>query len=428
MYRRLLLLALDWSRPKDPPFSLGQASILSALVDRKIDVVPKSWSVNQKGFDAEEVVQFVMQNSSPDVDVALGGFVWNEAATQHITRRLRQYNFPGRIILGGPQISYLKSGLEKLYPQVDMFIRGYGESAIAHLMMHYDAQTIIKGVHYAGQPDLGLTASVPLDELPSPYLQGVIKPQPFIRWETQRGCPFRCSFCQHREPDKSLLKRRHFPASRVSAESQWILDNPIINDVAVLDPTFNSGPDYLKTLQGLYGYRGKLALQCRMEMVTPEFLDAIDEINKTGRVVLEFGLQTIHHKEQKLIQRGNNMKKVDATLTEVRRRNIQSELSLIFGLPGQTVESFQQSIQYCIDKKVETIHAFPLMLLRGTLLHEKKKEWNLVESHEIASHEIPRIQDNIPHVVQSDTFSYYEWQQMAKIAEWLETDYNKRAG
>ncbi len=52
----------------------------------------------------------------------------------------------------------------------------------------------------------------------------------------------------------------------------------------------------------------------------------------------------------------------------------------------------------------------------------------MVESHEIASHEIPRIQDNIPHVVQSDTFSYYEWQQMAKIAEWLETDYNKRAG
>ena len=220
------------------------------------------------------------------------------------------------------------------------------------------------------------------------------------------------------------MKRRNFPQKRVQKEAAWILEHPVIQDIAVLDPTFNSGPDYIKVLQGLIGYTGKLALQCRMEMVTPEFLETVELINQTGNVVLEFGLQTIHKDEQRLIQRPNNMKKIAWTLAETQRRKIETELSLIFGLPGQTIESFRQSVQYCIDMKVKTIHAFPLMILRGTLLYDKKKELGLIESHEIASVAIPRQQQDIPHVVASRSFTHSDWKEMAKIAEWLETEYN----
>ena len=425
MYRRLLLIALDHARPKDPPLSLGHASILANLLKHKIDIKERSWAVNHADFNPEQVVSHIMQQAHPDLDVALGGFVWNEHAIQHITQALRKHNFPGRIILGGPQVSYLKAGLENFYPEVDTFIRGYAENAMVKLMQSYTPETIIKGVHYAGIPDLGMTATVPLEDLPSPYLNKILPAQAFIRWETQRGCPFRCSFCQHREPDKALIKRRNFAQERVQQEAKWILDNPCIQDVAVLDPTFNSGPDYIKVLQGLIGYTGKIALQCRMEMVTPEFLDIVDIINLTGNVVLEFGLQTIHKEEQRLIQRPNNMKRIAWTLDETKQRNIDTELSLIFGLPGQTLESFNQSVQYCIDMNVKTIHAFPLMILRGTLLYEKKQEFGLIESHEIASASIPRQQDHIPHVVTSNSFNYDEWKQMAKIAEWLETHYNQ---
>jgi radical SAM superfamily enzyme YgiQ (UPF0313 family) len=60
----------------------------------------------------------------------------------------------------------------------------------------------IEGVKYAGEPFFGKSANVNLEALPSVYLENIIKPQRFIRWETQRGCPFRCSFCQHKEPDE----------------------------------------------------------------------------------------------------------------------------------------------------------------------------------------------------------------------------------
>lgn len=275
------------------------------------------------------------------------------------------------------------------------------------LMNDNTMNKMIKGVHIAGQHDLGLTADIALGDLHSPYLSNLIPPQPFNRWETQRGCPFRCSFCQHLEPDKALNQRKNLSTDRITAEAQWILSHPIINDIAVLDPTFNAGPEYLNILHSLNGYQGKLSLQCRMEMVTDDFLNTIQLLNNNGAgVVLEFGLQTIHKSEMRLIDRPNNMKKIERILYEVKARHIECEVSLIFGLPSQTVASFHESIQYCIDMSIPIIHAYPLMILRGTLLEEKKDEWGLVQSDEVALSDIPRLYKDIPHVIQSDSFSY----------------------
>lgn len=254
------------------------------------------------------------------------------------------------------------------------------------------------------------------NEIPSPYLSGTIQPQRFIRWETQRGCPFRCSFCQHRSSDDSK-KRKDFPFSRIDCEAKWITNNRIIQDIAVLDPTFNSGTQYINALKLLVegNYSGKIALQCRAEMVTPEFLDVVSQLNQTGRVVLEFGIQTIHKEEQKLIQRPNNMKKLTLCLHEVQRRNIECEVSLIFGLPGQTVQSFRESIDYCKMLGVKTIHAFPLMLLRGTPLYDQKQEFHLQESTDIdIIPSINRVFQDIPHVISSPSFTPDDWLVMSR--------------
>jgi radical SAM superfamily enzyme YgiQ (UPF0313 family) len=421
-----MLIALDWTRPKDPPLSLGHASILALAKQHKIDVTERSWSVSSESFRAEQVAEHILSFNCASLDVALGVYVWNEAEVRRVLDLIDK-QFRGRIILGGPQISHTKGDLENLYPHADIFIRGFAESAIVELSKVGDTSFVpkIHGVHFAGEIDCGELASVDLEQLPSPYLNGIIKPQRFIRWETQRGCKFRCSFCQHREPGKPRIQTKAFSMNRIHSEAQWILDNPVIQDVAVLDPVFNSGPYYLDVLQHLHGNSGKLALQSRMEMVNENFLNEILKINETGNVVLEFGLQTIHKNEMQIIGRGNNMTKVAKTLNDTREMNISSEISLIFGLPEQTYISFKESVEYCISHRVKIIHAFPLMLLRGTPLHDNKEILGLVESNEIASEYIPRVQSNvIPHVVQSNSFDYNEWKKMAALAERLEREYN----
>lgn len=422
--RQVLSVALDWTREKDPPISLGQSSIVANLKRHNIPVIAKSWSVNHSAFDVGEVFSDIMQYADTKTDLALGAFVWHEPETQILLNRLKAEGFPGRIILGGPQISYTKLGVEKYYPQADIFIRGYGEEALARLMMSNEDKPVISGVHYAGEFDFGRSASADLEELPSPFLTDVIKPQSFIRWETQRGCPFQCAFCQHRESDVSM-KRRQFSQLRIFEEIDWFLSNPVINDIAVLDPTFNSGPHYLSILHKFIegGYRGKLALQCRAEMVKDEFLNAVEELNRTANVVLEFGLQTIHREEQRLVQRPTNMKKVERVFNETRVRNIATEVSLIFGLPGQTVDSFQSSIDFCKQFYVPTVYAYPLMLLRGTPLYDRKAKLGIVESTDV-NVAVNRVQTNIPHVISSDSFTVEDWQAMAAMAEALD-EYNQ---
>lgn len=423
--RQLTLVSLDWTRPKDPPLSLGHASILTNLLSHGVELDQRAWAVNHPSFSVDDVLGFILDRAAPDMDLALGAFVWNEDAIQQIMKTLKDHKYPGRVILGGPQISYVKQGIQRYYPYADVFIRGYAEEALAKLMTSGEQYPLISGVEYAGHPGLGLTATADLEALPSPYLEGVIQPQRFIRWETQRGCPFSCTFCQHKEADPSK-KRRSFSAGRLMEEVDWIL-NSNVRDIAVLDPTFNSGDRYLDILKGLAEgrYQGKISLQCRLEMVKPAFLDLVEAINETGHVVLEFGLQTTRKEEMQIIQRPNGLRKAKKVLAETKTRGIETELSLIFGLPCQTVQSFQDSIDFCKEQGVDRIYGFPLMLLRGTQLYDQKNKLGLKESTDVTFPGIPRAQKDIPHVVSSPSFSFEDWLKMGEMAEALE-EYNTR--
>lgn len=97
--RRLILVALDWTRPKDPPMSLGHASILAILIKHKIDVIEKSWSVNHETFKVENVIDFVLKNSAKNTDFGIGAFVWNEVHVQKIIKNLKREGFQGSCLL-----------------------------------------------------------------------------------------------------------------------------------------------------------------------------------------------------------------------------------------------------------------------------------------------------------------------------------------
>lgn len=84
------------------------------------------------------------------------------------------------------------------------------------------------------------------------------------------------------------------------------------------------------------------------------------------------------------------------------------EVSLIYGLPTQTLASFQETVRWCQDRGVPVLKAFPLMLLRGTDLDRQRDTWRLVESI-----------GPIPVVVESDSFTRSEWEQMRDLAERL---------
>lgn len=409
--RRLILVDMYWTRDKDPRVPLGHASLLAALQSEPlIETISVVAPVNQNltaAAMARRILHHTTGLAHDTVDIGLGAYIWNEAILQDLLPLLRQH-FAGRIILGGPQVSYVDSGLEQLYPDADIFIRGFAETALA-AAVRSSRPMAIPGVHYAGAIGAAVQAATVLATLPSPLLGGQIPlaGQAFIRWEPQRGCQFACSFCQHRQKDDRSPVLR-FPIDRVMEEVDLICRTGV-EEVAVLDPIFKGRKEAGHAERVLErfianGYRGRLALQCRAEFVTEAFLDLVQQLD----VCLEFGLQTIHKNEQEAIGRPNNMDKVAWALAATRQRGIEHEVSLIYGLPEQTLASFHASVRWCLEQEVPVIKAFPLLLLRGTKLEQDRAQWQLVVDDEI-----------MPEVVASSTFSRADWHAMTALSQQL---------
>jgi len=117
-------------------------------------------------------------------------------------------------------------------------------------------------------------------------------------------------------------------------------------------------------------------------------------------------------------------------IKEINKRHISFEISLIYGLPLQTPVSFQKSIDFCQTLEVPNIQAFPLMLLRGTKLHQQRKQLGLISSFE--SEKLDKLHYDIshlppfPYVIETPSFSFQDWLEMREIANKLLIDNNNK--
>jgi radical SAM superfamily enzyme YgiQ (UPF0313 family) len=333
--------------------------------------------------------------------IAVSCFVWNEYLINPLISYLRIGGYKHKIILGGSQITYAnKEQLQTEYPGCDIFISSYAEKSFLEILKNEDE----KKPYY--------NTSLDFNYLPSPYLTGAMHLEnghKMLRWETKRGCPFKCSFCAHRNLENG---RVHYMQLEKAFSELSLFKQKEIKRINVLDPIFNMGNQYIeimKEIDRLQFTNTDFTYQSKIELLTKkngsEFLDLVEKTNAH----LELGLQTIIPKEYEVIERKNNPKIIEEQLEELNKRNISYEVSLIYGLPNQTIDSFKRSIEFVQNKGCKKITAWPLMLLKGTPLFFERDKWNLKEEV---------IGDfDIPVVTSSTTFNKNEWLEMQEIAK-----------
>ncbi|MDP2386570.1 MAG: radical SAM protein [Bacteroidota bacterium] len=335
--------------------------------------------------------------------IAISCFVWNEYLINPLMKYLRYAGYKNKIILGGSQITYAnKEQLRTEYPDCDIFISSYAEKSFLEVLKNEDE----KKFYYNSALDFTC--------VPSPYLTGTLPMEQghkMIRWETKRGCPFKCSFCAHRNLENG---RVHYMQLEKAFSELALFKQKEIKRINVLDPIFNMGNHYLeimKEIDRLKFTNTNFTYQSKIELLTKrdgsEFLNLIEKTNAH----LELGLQTIIPEEYEVIERKNNTKTIEEQLEVLNKRNISFEVSLIYGLPNQTLDSFKRSIEFVQNKGCKKITAWPLMLLKGTPLFFERDKWNLKEEV---------IGDfDIPVVTSSATFNKDEWFEMEEVAKGL---------
>ncbi len=412
--KKLLLISFDFIRDGETNTSLAIGSIISYLYSKKeygVQFETKHHTINMfsldkdtSSFEIADEIDYLNINSFDFI--AISAYVWSEKYLNDLMNILRiKYLFMGKFILGGYQISY--SNNPKLeYPNCELFVDGYGEHPIYEILI---------GKHKTGL----IKSSLQFSDIPSPYTTGIIPikvNQSKVRIETKRGCPYKCTFCAHRDltNNKVLIKDN----DRVFEELVFF-KNKKVRKINILDPIFNAGKDYLIILKKMISLRitAQINIQTRFETISgyngQEFLNLCERLN----IHLEFGLQTAIRSESILIKRKNQPEKITSVMKELNKRNISYEVSLIYGLPSQTFNSFNESIAFLQTNGCHKIKAFPLMLLKGTELYLEKEKYSMEEK-------IINEYD-IPVVVKSDSFTEYEWLKMKERAESLNYEFER---
>ncbi len=262
------------------------------------------------------------------------------------------------------------------HPHVDVIIRGEGEVTAA------EALAALAPVIGSDPPDLSVLADVPgltyrdgdrlirtadreriadLDILPSPILTGLFDvyrdvPGTSVTMETNRGCPYGCTFCDWGSATTSRIRK--FSLDRVFAELDRVAELGI-NIISVADSNFGifsrdvEIARHVAELRSASGHPSAFGVSYAKNTVK-HLKDIISILSDAG--IMSMGvlsLQTMDEVTLDAIHRSNiKTEKYDAMANEMRRSQLPLMVELMVGLPGQTLDAFAEDLQQCIDRGV----------------------------------------------------------------------------
>ena len=416
--KKILLISFDFIKEEYSDTTYSIATIMTSLENNKFNekIKPMHYGINLNNLfgelnnDAENVNKYVrkklnneIKNKSNDYDfIAIGVSTWSNIYVDYLVNDVLK-SYSGKIILGGYEVTATNDNtLIATFPTVDYFVKGYSETAIRKIIGgEYGKDKIINEV-------------LDDDDLISPYLKNnLLTNNDKVHWETKRGCPYSCGFCEW--GNASNKKVTNINMQRLNSEIE-LFRKLNVKEINIIDGTFNfskkkgENVDILEKV--LNSTSAKIILQVRFENVKGDvgdrFLDLCSRYS--DRVKLEFGLQTIHKSEMIVIGRYNNMKIIVSTMSRLNLLKVNYKVSLIFGIPGQTVKSFEETIEFVRSNGCDKISAFPLRLPLNSDMEKHKKDLEVKETI---------LKYNIYQVTESYSFNNKDYERMEKLSNKL---------
>ena len=305
--------------------------------------------------------------------VAMTLYVWNVDRSLFLASNIKKLAPQTLILVGGPEVTPDNAWVMR-HPSVDAGVFGEGESRIGPLvsaLLRGDTPNLtgffIKtptGLHLNARPnpvwDLSLCRYPYLDRRISPSLDGAL----FL--ETVRGCPFHCRYCYYY---KAFQGVREHPARSIDEVLAFAYsEDSGVNEIYLMDPTFNMGPGFKKLARSMAGRRNprEIALhtELRADLLVPE--DVI-LLKAAGLVSAEVGLQTVNLAALKQAGRTGDPERVARGVALLKDAGIEVTTGIILGLPGDTPDGFSATLEWLKHTGAySVVHPFVLSVLPGT--------------------------------------------------------------
>ena len=116
-----------------------------------------------------------------------------------------------------------------------------------------------------------------------------------------------------------------------------------------------------------------LAIGTRPDCISAETFEILKEINEIKPVWIELGLQTIHEKTARSVNRGYPLAVFEDTYNKLKNAGLEVIVHVILGLPGETRQDMLETAGYLgrLDPVPDGVKLHMLQILRGTKLAEE---------------------------------------------------------
>lgn len=111
-----------------------------------------------------------------------------------------------------------------------------------------------------------------------------------------------------------------------------------------------------------------LIIGTRPDYVTPPLLDALADINRSHRVIMEYGAESANDITLQRVNRCHTWQDAVNAVEMTRRRGMDVGLHFILGLPGESHGMMMRTINAINEIKPETVKFHQLQIIKGTTL------------------------------------------------------------
>ena len=318
----------------------------------------------------EQVVHTLVQACGPAqagqvAIVGLGIYIWNVVQTTEVVRQLKAQRPDIRVVLGGPEVSHEWQS-QAIVGLADYLITGWGDVSFPRLCraLVHGPQPLMKVI--AGEQP-------PLDALDLPYefYTDDDLAHRILYVEASRGCPFKCAFCLS-ALDKTAWA---FDVDLFLAELASLYARGA-RTFKFVDRTFNLKVEASVRILEFFLQSLEKAPQdpvfVHFELIPdhlPDALKACIARFAPGTLQFEIGIQSLNPEVQKAISRRQDSVRTRAHVQWlVAHSAAHLHTDLIFGLPGESWESFAQGFDTLWSWGPHEIQLGVLKRLRGTPL------------------------------------------------------------
>ena len=367
-------------------------------------------SVNLSLFKYPQSVIDELEKNPPDI-IACSNYSWNSNLSEYVLGLAKKANPNVLTVQGGtnfPHEDEQQKEFLKALPNTDIHILFEGERAFSNIVQRVigssldreaifdsaiDGAVFLSSKQKASEDPQLVKGNVvdriaSLDDIPSPYLNGMMEKffdgrlTPFI--ETNRGCPFKCSFC-HTGNDH-FQKTNCFSTERIYAEILYIgsrAEKLGITNLHIADTNFGMYPRDREVCLALKDSKDKYGWPLQIMSTTGKNNKkrVIDITGILGNMfAVNMSVQSMDEKVLKNIKRSNI--KLDAykeVNNDLRKNGRSTKAEVIMPLPGETKESFMLGVEELADSGISSLTIYTLMLLNGTEFKspEYRKEFGI---------------------------------------------------